>query len=387
QAGGEMQARSTNPMTFDGMRGFDDVDLEAVSNTQAALGELAHATGGFSVANTNEIAKPMQRVMEDIRTHYEISYTPSSDNYDGHFRKISVKIADRSKLRVQTRAGYYALPDLNGQPIEPFEMAALKAVRARPLPQAVAYQAVLMQFRPGPNGSECELGFDIPISGLKIVSDAKTGQAHIHTSVFALIHDAKGQIVGKISRDLAREAPISAIAKLRRQTITYIQPVELPAGHYTIDTAIVDQQASKTSAKRIAVFVNAPNDIALSSITVVKQLEPLKSGRDPLNPFDLANGQILPAVDNRVPGSKPADVYFVVYPAKTGGAAKPTAIVQLFEDGAEIARQTPALPASGQDGSIPVLAQLSLKPGRYQIRVTVQQGSSAAQSSSALTVE
>jgi hypothetical protein len=52
----------------------------------------------------NQIAQPMQRVMEDIRTHYELSYAPKSTVYDGHFRRIEVKLK-RPKLTVRTRKG------------------------------------------------------------------------------------------------------------------------------------------------------------------------------------------------------------------------------------------------------------------------------------------
>src|SRR6185312_14293069 len=60
----------------------DDIQLSVSSNKQLALEELADSTGGFAVTNTNEIALPMQRVMEDIRTHYEVAYTPAATKYD-----------------------------------------------------------------------------------------------------------------------------------------------------------------------------------------------------------------------------------------------------------------------------------------------------------------
>jgi len=60
--------------------------------------------------------------MEDIDTHYELSYSPQIDKYDGHFRKISVKIA-RNDIRVQTRSGYFALPAMEGQSVMPYEVA------------------------------------------------------------------------------------------------------------------------------------------------------------------------------------------------------------------------------------------------------------------------
>ncbi len=38
---------------------------------QASMAELAQSTGGFLIANTNDYAKPLRRIMEDTRTHYE----------------------------------------------------------------------------------------------------------------------------------------------------------------------------------------------------------------------------------------------------------------------------------------------------------------------------
>ena len=45
--------------------------------------------------------------MEEVDTHYEISYPPTSERDDGHFRKIEVKLT-RPGLRVDTRSGYFA---------------------------------------------------------------------------------------------------------------------------------------------------------------------------------------------------------------------------------------------------------------------------------------
>ena len=66
----------------------DDVQLTAVASKQLAMRELAEATGGFAVTNTNEIALPMQRMMEDIRTHYGWRMHQHPRYMSGHFRKL-----------------------------------------------------------------------------------------------------------------------------------------------------------------------------------------------------------------------------------------------------------------------------------------------------------
>ena len=43
------------------------------ANTQASMAELARSTGGFLIADTNDLKKPLARVLEDIRTHYDLT--------------------------------------------------------------------------------------------------------------------------------------------------------------------------------------------------------------------------------------------------------------------------------------------------------------------------
>ena len=96
-------------------------------------------------------------------------------NYDGHFRKIEAKIA-RPKIMVQTRRGYYALPELNGEPLQPLEVIALKAINARPAPVEFPYPVAAMEFRPKENAVDYEVAFEVPTSGLTVVAHPRTGR-------------------------------------------------------------------------------------------------------------------------------------------------------------------------------------------------------------------
>ncbi len=182
----------------------DDVQLTAVASRQLAMRELAESTGGFAVTNTNEISLPMQHMMEDIRSHYELAYSPTSTNYDGHFRKIDVKIS-RPKVTLQTRKGYYAVPDLNGEPLQPYELLALNAMNTQPAATEFPYQVSAMKFRPQENAVEYEVTFEIPLAGIKAVSDKKTGELVVRAALVAFIHDSTGEIVKKVSRELVRK--------------------------------------------------------------------------------------------------------------------------------------------------------------------------------------
>jgi VWFA-related protein len=364
----------------------DDMQLTAVSSTQLSMRELAESTGGFAVTNTNEIALPMQRMMEDIRTHYELAYAPTSTTYDGHFRKIEVRVT-RPKLTVQTRKGYYAVPDLNGEPLQPYELLALNALNEHPAEPVFPYEFAAMKFRPEAKAVEYEVTFEIPLAGLKAVTDATTGLAHYQAGLVAFIHDATGQVVTKVSRELARDITKEASPDLAKARILYAEPIELPPGRYVVDAAVTDEPSGKTSVKRVSLFVDPGKDLSLSSLELVRRFEPLTGPRNPGSPFELENGRITPTLTGAAAAGIPMSVYFVVYPGKPAGAETPNVTVEVIRDGKEIARKPLNLATPDVDGSIPMLVQLSPGVGQCDVLVTAKQGTTVAQSSLSVRVE
>lgn len=372
----ESSANKASPQL--GHKEDKDIDLSTSSNKQLAMEELAESTGGFAVANTNEIALPMQRVMEDIRTHYEVAYTPSSTNYDGHFRKIQVRVI-RPRVTVQTRSGYFALPEINGEPLQPFEMTALHAINAHPTPEEFPYEASLLRFRPKGAEVEYEMAFDIPVSTLQIVTDPKTGKGQVRVSLVALIHKSTGEVVGKVSRNLAQEISAQESA-LRRDTMLYAEPIALTGGHYFIDTAVTDQVAGKTAVKHMSVFVDSGKDFGVSSLELVTRVQRVSGVRDKQDPFEIDAGRVVPTLADAMPGGKPLNLYFVVYP-NSSSSAEPTVILQMFRDGREIGRETLPSAKRREDGSMPILLRLNPQPGQCDMIVTAQQGTLTSEAS------
>ena len=70
---------------------------------------LAERTGGLVYTTTNDLGRAIARAMNDTRFTYTLGYYPGNVTWDGHFRKISVKVR-REGLDVRHRTGYLALP-------------------------------------------------------------------------------------------------------------------------------------------------------------------------------------------------------------------------------------------------------------------------------------
>lgn len=75
-----------------------------------AMHKLAVETGGrvIEASNSmNQLRTAFEQIAAEMRTQYNIGYTPSNSKFDGTFRKVEI---DKRGYKVQARHGYYAMP-------------------------------------------------------------------------------------------------------------------------------------------------------------------------------------------------------------------------------------------------------------------------------------
>src|SRR5579871_6564063 len=126
---------SASVMRQNSRQGDDTIAAVRTSDTQASLRQLSEGTGGFLIANTNDFRKPFQQLAETLDAHYEAIYHPTSAKYDGKLRKVEVKLVKHSDLMVESRTGYFAMPDLkDSKPLTPEESTGLAVLNADPRP-------------------------------------------------------------------------------------------------------------------------------------------------------------------------------------------------------------------------------------------------------------
>ena len=143
-------------------------------NRQGVLRDLAESTGGFLVAETNDLRPGLERVMADLRAYYEVGYVPPNPKADGRWRAISVKVS-RPGVVVRTRRGYYAMPP--GAPVVlPYEMALAEALAAQPMPREVEHRAATLRFAGGGPETETLLWVEVPHAGLTLSRGETTYQ-------------------------------------------------------------------------------------------------------------------------------------------------------------------------------------------------------------------
>jgi VWFA-related protein len=356
------------------------------SDTQAALRELSEGTGGFLIANTNEYKKPFQRILDDMEAHYEVAYRPTSEKFDGRFRKIEVKTA-RADLEVESRTGYFALPDLKaGSPSLPFENGALAVLGASPLPRSFDFRASSFQFPGTGGGTQGSLVFEIPGSSLTATPKPERKTHVLHASLLSLVKDASGTVVDKYSVDAPYEVPDANLAGLQGSAVMYTHALSLPPGHYTVETAVLDREGRQASTKVIPFENPEPRKgVDLSSVMLVQRVEAASGQADPADPLLFQGKRLVPLIVPTLSADAKPFVYFVVYPSKAN-PEKPTLEVEFTVGGQVVAKQTADLPAPDAAGTNPMIVKAIMRPGQCELRITAVQGADRVAKSIKYTV-
>jgi VWFA-related protein len=364
------------------MREGDAVaDAVRTTDTQATLRALSEGTGGFLIGSTNDLRKSFQRVLDDVDTHYEVIYHPSSDKYDGRLRSIDLKTS-RGDLNLESRTGYFALPAFGAMTqLNPTELAGLAALNVHQPPHAFEFKAEAYQFRPAAS-SQNDVVFEIPVASLQATPEPALKRNRMHVALLALVKDSNGQVVDKFSQDSPYEIPDENLAKARGTTINFTHPLSLPAGHYTVEIAALDREANKASTSKITFESPEQKGVGLSSILLVGHMEPVTgkvAAADPLEfqPDPAQGKRVVPELVTDLAANVSPYVFFVVYPDKSI-ADKPKIQAEFLINGQVMAKQVADLPAPDATGAIPMVINTAAKPGKCELRITALQGSSSA---------
>ena len=76
------------------------------------MNKLTKETGGRVIEVGNKFEKLKEgfdQIAHELRSQYNLGYTPTNAKLDGTFRKIEIRTTDKD-YKIQSRAGYYAIP-------------------------------------------------------------------------------------------------------------------------------------------------------------------------------------------------------------------------------------------------------------------------------------
>jgi VWFA-related protein len=374
-------------VTMDQMNAADTIETAARANLDLALRDLAESTGGFLIGDSNDLRQPLREVNEEISSYYELSYNPGIENYDGSFRKLSVS-ANRKDLVIHARNGYFALPpEARAAGLAPFEMPLLKALSDGKLSDDVKFRANAVLLQPKKDATVVAILLEVPLHELQPVTNP--GAIDVHCSLASLIKDSKGEVAQKITRD--RSFHVTA-EQLKMGNFLDKTTLELAAGKYSLETAVMDRESLKTGVQHVEFTVPAGgNGVGISALMPMRSYTPNAKGLDADDPFQFEGGSITPTMDTAVKKAPDAmlRLFFTVY-QDAAISAKPTVEIEFVQNGKSLTKVPMQLPAADAQNRIPYLMTIpaaAIPAGSYEVRATARQGSTTAVSSTTIRFE
>lgn len=379
--------RTDGAVTKDEIMSSDNAEVSARANVDLALRDLAESTGGFLIGDSNDLRVPVRHVNEEISSYYELSYNPGIQAYDGSFRKLAVT-ASRKDLVIHSRSGYFALPEEAGAlGMAPFEVPLLTALTSGKLSDDLKFRSGATLLQPKSDGTEVAILMEVPLHELQA---KHSGAAlDVHCSLGALVKDGKGEVVQKITRDRSFH-----VTEDQQRLGNFLDKTEvsLAPGKYTLESAVIDQEGSKTGVQRSEFTVPARTPgVGISSLLPMRSYTPNAKGLDPDEPFQFQGGSVTPTMDTAVKKAPNAvlRLFFTVY-QDPAISAKPSVEIEFAQSGKSLTKVPMQLPAADTRGRIPYLMTIpaeAIPAGSYEVRATARQGDTSAVSSTTIRFE
>jgi VWFA-related protein len=207
--------------------------------------ELAAATGGFSIFNSNNLRAGLQRVLAENEAYYLLAYYPQNSSPDGKFRNIKVRVKDRPDLTVRTRKGYTAVKEKDQKPNSENKQERIKESLAslapvRNVKVAIAKATAGSNIKTGERSVKMFIQIDPRSLSFLEGGNNKSGSIE----VIGFVYDLKNKLVDGFSQTLKPKP--EAYKRLLDSGISVPGEIKLKgAGLYNIRVVVIDQESGE----------------------------------------------------------------------------------------------------------------------------------------------
>jgi VWFA-related protein len=326
------QSYRTNPFNLP-RQIVPPVPFSATAN-QEVLYMLADGTGGFVIANTNDLLGGMERIGTEQNEYYILAYTPV-ESPEGSCHTLRVKV-DRGGSNVRARSGYCNVKPVDllaGKPVE--QDLENRATASQPGTVIASMQAPF--FFTSPNTARVDVAIEIPSESLKF--EKVKGKLHSEMNVLGIAYQPDGTVAARFSDTVKLDFENQKeLAEFKQKPLHYENQFDVASGQYNFK--VVFSSGGESFGKLEQPLVVDPNDgsqFGLSGLALSKEVHrvseletaldaELLEGRAPL----VASGmQFTPTGANRFKTTDPATMYLEIYEPLLVGANPPKVGVQL----------------------------------------------------------
>jgi VWFA-related protein len=356
---------------------FDNVKHEGREREFDILYRISGDTGGKFIKGTNDIARGLERIDDEVRSRYTLGYHSTDANFDGNFRKLKVDVR-RPDAQVITRPGFYAISHDNAAFFSPEDRKLLAGFNAAEANPSIPLFVQLSPFKAANGGYLVPFSVEIPPGAVKFEQKGDKRQTQF---------DVLGRIrVAGEERAVSRLGGYFQIALDERQYQAALsdklflrQDLELAPGDYDIELIIRDRLSGKVSAKRERLSLpESSEEFTSSGIVLSRHVEatgPRAEGAADV--LSHAGAAIRPSPSREFKAADNLIIFFRLYNASAAATGKPLVkvTVRLLSNGRDAVKPigydlTELSPAPVPHLTFAKFVSLApLRPGKYTLAI------------------
>ncbi len=223
--------------------------------TRSTMNDLAERTGGKAFYNGNDLDNSIFKSIEDGSTYYTLAYSPENKDWNGKFRKITIK-SKRSGVKLRYRLGYFAVNPKSyaklddkqraidlGQALSldfPISTALPFRVGVYP-PSAESHNHVTINYAIDPHAVSFELRED--------------GLQHASVDCAAEVYSMKGQTVKTDLNGITADLKPEDFQKIMRGFLPCGEIFDLAPGQYMLRVGVRDNGSGLTGTTNATLTV------------------------------------------------------------------------------------------------------------------------------------
>lgn len=226
--------------------------IDSASADSDVMAELADATGGAFIHNSNDFAEGFRRIAAQPEYIYVLGFAPQNLKLDGSYHALKVTVKNASGLQIQARRGYFVkrhATDPEEQAKEDLREAFFSRDEIKDLPVELHTQF----FKTDDFNAKLSLLARIGIKHLRFRK--ADGRNNDTLTLVGGVFDRNGNYVTAIQKTIEMRLKDSTLETLPDNGITVKSTLDVQSGSYIVRLVVRDSEGQVMSAQNSAVVI------------------------------------------------------------------------------------------------------------------------------------
>jgi VWFA-related protein len=236
----------------------ESADSSLHAEERLTLEQVARATGGEAIYNTNDLKGALAEVDRTGAHYYTLAYVPSDKSQDNKLRRIEVRVHPGSYHLSYRRSYSPAVApahDHSFLALMQHNVPASTQILFRLFPLRGALQpqtAALAGSNPNVTRpvTRYSITYDVDVSGL-VLSASADGVLHGQTTLVCIAYDRDGKALNSVANTLNLKVPSAEYAHFLKEGIHYGAQLDIPAHAAWLRAGIYDNVSGQVGSLEV----------------------------------------------------------------------------------------------------------------------------------------